>query len=271
MNTLCIYHANCLDGFTAAWVLKKAIPEIEIHPGIYGESPPDVTNKNVYLVDFSYKRPILIDMASKAKNITIIDHHKSALEDLVDLPDNVLTHFDMNHSGAILAWNYFFNEEAPLPLQYIEDRDLWKFKLPYSREINAALFSYPYDLDLWDSLMYGSINKLINEGASINRKHHKDIDELLEVMTRVLQIGSHEIPAVNLPYTYGSDSAGKLCEDQPFAAYYYHTPNGVFFGLRSDKNGVDVSNIAKLYGGGGHMHAAGFTVSFEEARGFEIA
>lgn len=271
MSDLCIYHGNCLDGFTAAWVLKKAIPGIEMHPGIYGEPPPNVINKNVYLVDFSYKRPVLLEMAKLANKITIIDHHKSAEADLVDLPDNVTTHFDMHHSGAVLAWHYFFKDIIPLMLLYIEDRDLWKWTLPYSKEVNSALFSYPYDFELWDDLMYRDVSRLIDEGSSINRRHLKDIEELLKVVTRTIRLGGYEIPSANLPYTYGSDAAGIMAQNQAFAAYYYDVPDGVVFGLRSDKNGVDVSDIAKMYGGGGHKHASGFKVSFEEARGFEIA
>ena len=82
--SMCIYHGNCADGFGAAWVVRKALGEIDFHPGKYQEPPPDVTGKDVVMVDFSYKRPVLLEMAEKANSILILDHHKTAAEDLLD-------------------------------------------------------------------------------------------------------------------------------------------------------------------------------------------
>ena len=57
---LCIYHHNCADGFTAAWVVKKAFGNVDFHPGKYNEPPPDVTGRDVIIVDFSYKYDVLL-------------------------------------------------------------------------------------------------------------------------------------------------------------------------------------------------------------------
>src|SRR3977135_3523236 len=81
--TLCIYHAFCADGFGAAWVVRRALGvDVEFHPASYGQEPPDVTGRDVIMVDFSYKRPVLEDMAKGAHSILILDHHKTAVEDL---------------------------------------------------------------------------------------------------------------------------------------------------------------------------------------------
>jgi hypothetical protein len=106
---LCIYHHGCIDGFAAAWAVRKHYGdgEVDFHPGIYGEAPPDVTGRVVILVDFSYKRPVLLQMCAQAACVLILDHHKSAAADLVDLPDNAVTVFDMDRAGAMLAWDYF--------------------------------------------------------------------------------------------------------------------------------------------------------------------
>lgn len=268
---LCIYHGNCADGFGAAWAVRKAVQGVQFHPGVYGTPPPDVTDRHVVLVDFSYKRPVLIEMAAKAKGILILDHHKSAKEDLVNLPANVSTVFDMERSGAIITWDYFFpGEEPPRLLNHIEDRDLWRFALVGTREIQANLFSYPYDFDVWDKLMSADVAALFSDGAAIERKHFKDMHELLGVTTREMQIGGHLVPAANLPYTMASDAGHLLAKGRPFAACYYDTPDGRAFSLRSTDDGVDVSEIAKQYGGGGHRNAAGFTVSYAKAATFEV-
>ena len=276
-NLLCIYHGNCADGFGAAWVVRKKFGDkVDFHAGVHQNQPPDVTGKHVIFVDFSYKRAVLLEMATKAKSITILDHHKSAADDLTGFPEpetitswindeppttHITTLFDMNRSGAMMAWNYFFPEdEAPLLISHIQDRDLWLFRMNGTREIQANVFSYPYDFKIWDDLMEMDVRFLRNEGAAIERKHHKDIAELLGVTKRRMIIGGHSVPVANLPYTLASDAGHILGVNEPFAATYYDTPEGRVFSLRSAEDGLDVSDIAKIYDGGGHPHAAGFRV-----------
>lgn len=269
--TTCIYHGNCADGFGAAWVVRKALGDIDFHAGVYQTLPPDVTGKDVVMVDFSYKRPVVLEMAEKANSILIIDHHKTAIEDLINLPDNVRTVFDTEHSGAMLAWLHYFPEESPPELlMHIEDRDLWRFALKNTREIQANVFSYPYNFEVWDTLMCKTAEDLARDGVAIERKHFKDVKELLGVTTREMLIGGFEVPVANLPYTMVSDAGHELAKGKPFAACYWDTPKGRVFGLRSDENGVDVSEVAKQYGGGGHKHAAGFTISYDRAALLEI-
>ena len=276
---LCIYHGNCADGFGAAWVVRKVFGDaVEFFAGHYGQPPPDVTDRAVLMVDFSYKRPVLLEMAAKAKSISIIDHHKTAQEDLACTPDNplpfnVAVKFDMAHSGAMLTWMNFFPifKEPPQLLRHIEDRDLWKFALPHTREIQANLFSYPYDFDVWDALMVMPTDSLVFAGQAIERKHMKDIQELLKVGVRRMNFGIHNVPVANLPYTMSSDAGHIMCKGEPFAACYWDTATGRGFSLRSTDEGVDVSEVAKSYGGGGHRNASGFKVSFEVAKTFEVA
>ena len=268
---ICIYHGNCADGFGAAWAVWKFHrlwdEGVEFYPGVYQNDPPNVEGQDVVMVDFSYKRPVLLEIASKAKSILIIDHHKTAAEDLVDLPSNVTTIFDMDHSGAVLTWKHYFNEQIPFLLRHIEDRDLWRFLLPGTRQIQAAVFSYPYDFEVWYKLVasfdeFGNTT-LLQEGEAIERKHFKDIDELLEVTTREFTIGGHTVPVANLPYTLSSDAGHKLAQGKPFAGCYWDTPDGRVFSLRSADDGLDVSEIAKQYGGGGHKNASGFRVPYD--------
>ena len=85
--TLCIYHGNCADGFGSAWAVREALgDDVEFHPGVYQDDPPDVTDQDVILVDFSYKRDVLFEMEKTAYSILILDHHKSAAEELSNYP-----------------------------------------------------------------------------------------------------------------------------------------------------------------------------------------
>ena len=269
MKKLCIYHGNCADGFGAAFAVRVGLgsDNVEFHAGIYQDSAPDVENKDVIMVDFSYKRDVLIKMAERAKSILIIDHHKSAKADLVDLPANVETIFNMEKSGAVMAWEYF-NPDKKIPklFLHIQDRDLWQFKLPHTREIQAAVFSYPYDFNVWEKLIEHAqnTNHLVNEGVAIERKHFKDINEFIGVAAYRDMIAGYEVPVLNAPYFWSSDAGHIMGENESFAACYWDTPKGRVYSLRSSEAGIDVSEIAAKFGGGGHHHAAGFSVSFSD-------
>lgn len=271
MKPLCIYHGNCADGFGAAWVFKRyADREFDFHAGVYQDAPPDVTGRDVYLVDFSYKRGVVEAMRERATRLVLIDHHKTALDDLAPLIDSRLIESlcSLENSGAVLAWEWWRRdglETMPQLLRHIEDRDLWRFALHRTREIQANVFSYPYDFDVWDELMKADPQKLADEGAAIERKHFKDIAELVKVVTREFTIGGHVIPVANLPYTLTSDAGHLLAKGKPFAGCYWDTPDGRVFSLRSQEDGLDVSEIAKQYGGGGHKHASGFRVPYGHA------
>lgn len=268
-----IYHGSCADGFTAAWCFhKKYGDSFDYFAGYYQTPPPDVTDRDVYLVDFSYKRPIVEQMLSVAESVTLIDHHKSAIEDLAGLADhhdNYYSYTSLEKSGARLAWEWCFGDSSvPYVLEHVEARDLWKFDSTDTRLVSAAVFSYEYTFRNWDRLMsiesFNDIESIRQDGDAIERKHHKDVAELNKALTMSLVIGGHRVPVVNVPYTYGSDACHKLCEGQPFAAYFYISSRGVDFGLRSSEKGLDVSAIAVLYGGGGHRNASGFRVSYEK-------
>lgn len=272
---LCIYHGNCADGFGAAWVFSRhADRGHDFHAGVYQNALPDVEGRDVYLVDFSYKRAVVEEICEKATRVVLIDHHKTAIEDLQPLIESkrIEALVNLEKSGATLAWEWFHGHtEPPQLLKHIEDRDLWRFALTGTREIQANVFSHPYDFAVWDDLMERPVEDLIAEGRAIERKHFKDIGELLGVCTRRMVIGGHNVPIANLPYTLTSDAGHQLAaKGEPFAGCYWDTPGGRVFSLRSTDDGLDVSEIAKQYGGGGHRNASGFRVSYEAARNFEV-
>lgn len=263
---LCIYHANCTDGFGAAWAVNDYFrPDggVELLAASYGDEPPDVTGRTVFIVDFSYKRDVLLRMATSADHITVIDHHKTAKEDLENIElENLTVDFDMAQSGAVLAWKYFRVSAVPLLLQHIQDRDLWQFKISGTREILSAFNSYDQTLAMWDELiLHASTAELHHEGAAIERKYQKDLASLDSLVQRGM-IAEHEVPVANVNGMFASDFGNRMlmANTEPFSATYYDTPKGRKFSLRSTDTGVDVSAIAKSFGGGGHRNAAGFFI-----------
>ncbi len=260
---LCIYHGGCDDGFAAAWAVRRALGEdrVEFHAGVYQVEPPDVGGREVLLVDFSYKRPVLERMIAVADTLTVLDHHRTAEADLAGLNNSrpgVKVIFDMERSGAGLAWDYFHpGKPRPELIDLVEDRDLWRFHRPQTKAFSAALRSYPQDFETWDRLA-DSVPQLVLEGVAIQRFYEQKIAEAKKFVFR-LKIRGHDVPVCNAPYFMASDLAGELAAGEPFAATYFATADSVSFSLRSRApDGIDVSEIAQTFGGGGHKHAAGF-------------
>jgi len=270
---LCIYHANCLDGFTAAWAVWKRFPDTEFVPGHYNEPPPDCTGRNVVMVDFSYKRPELLQIAAQAESVLILDHHKSAEAELRDLPDNVIAEFDMDRSGAMMAWNHYHPEEQASELiEHVQDRDLWRFELENTKPFTAHLFSLEFTFENWDSVeaqandFYG-YQRFCNTGEALERKHLKDVRALIEVGATRIVLAGFDVPVLNAPFMYASEAGNIMAKGEPFSVIWYQTAHHRVYSLRSDPQGEDVSKIAQLFGGGGHCHAAGFKLPIET---FEI-
>lgn len=275
---VCIYHARCSDGFAAAVVVGEffGFDNVDFVEGRYGENMDDfdVTDRDVVLVDFTFKRDVMLDIAAKAKTVLVLDHHLSAQKDLVDLPDNVSTVFDMKRSGAMITYQYYFpTRPVPQIIKHIQDRDIWTWILPESRNVISALFSYEYDMDLWREFIFinDPSDRFYVEGECIERKHHKDIDEFIESSAHRMIICGHDVPAVNVPYHWGSDSANKLFQaaEEKFAVYYYLNGEKLVVGLRSGDEGLDVSEIATFMGGGGHRNASAFSIPLNEVIGNE--
>lgn len=266
MKPLVIYHGNCADGFSAAWCFwKKYGTACDYVAGTYQQPPPDVTGRCVYLVDFSYPRAVVERMLAQAAHVVLIDHHMTAVEDLDGLDsDRFSAHTDLHRSGAGLAWDFLFpGVPRPPLLDHVEDRDLWRFALPHTREIQAFVFAHDYRFDEWDRLMAAGpaeLAQMAAAGAAIERKQRKDVAELLAVCRRRLTIGGHDVPAASLPYTLSSDAGQAMAQGEPFAVCYWDTADARVFSLRSTEGGLDVSEVAKGYGGGGHARAAGFRV-----------
>lgn len=274
-RVICIYHGGCADGFGAAYAVWRSLGrDVEFHTAKHGSAPPDVAGKVVLIVDFSYDLETLQAMADGAEQVLVIDHHKTAAEALASLPQAPMSYhawrqreirlsaiFDMRRSGAGLTWD-FLNPgwSRPALVDYIEDRDLWRFSLCATREVMAGLFSYPQEFDVWERFMEGGVEQLLKEGEAIERKQRQDVAAVIRSSLRRMIIGDYDVPVVNAPHTMASDVGHELLAGEPFAATYYDTATERVFSLRSSDDGVDVGAIAQQYGGGGHRNASGFRV-----------
>ena len=291
---ICVYHGGCDDGFGAALAVWKCWGDaVQFVPA--GYSKPlgvDCTNKHVIMVDFSLKRGAMEELGRAAASVIVLDHHKTAQAELhpwtlgdenVDLGAKlqdvgqnlalnqmegvlpILAYFCMNKSGARMAWE-FCMPRVPVPalIAAVEDRDLWRFAIPSTPKVSAALRTLPHDFALWNGLTYGDLGGLITEGEAVLRGHNKNVSEFIKNRYWT-EIGGVRVPVVNVPYHYASDCADAMLKaepDAPFRASWFVRADGKRqFSLRSRDDRMDVSEIAKQFGGGGHRNAAGFEMA----------
>lgn len=286
-----IVHAACPDGFTAAWLFKKFKGDAEFVYANYGDDPPDVTGAEVWMIDFSYPRKQMIEkIIIPSFKTTVFDHHRTAQADLDKLDQEIRKNyqiqrdrgrdtivFDMDRSGAGIAFDYFeeeLNHKHGFKLfrphgnrkvrlvDYIEDRDLWKWQQPGSREYSAWVFTLPFTFEAWDELERTPVEDVVKKGAAI-LKYIDCYGERACEMARLEPIGDYKVPTINVPYMNCSDHINKLLEKNPqapFVAGYFKQADGKWqVSLRSTDE-FDCSEIAKQFGGGGHKRAAGFKV-----------
>lgn len=293
MKTYVLYHQNCPDGCGAALAAYlKFGEEAEYIPVQYGQASPSIEDgADVFIVDFSYPKAAMEDIERKNCKLVILDHHATAKTDLEGyLPHVGECRFDMNKSGAVLAWEYF-HPDKPIPkfILYLQDRDLWQWKLPQSREISAAIGSYPFNFRIWAAWLYDDqlTEHLAEEGKTCLRLKNQQVEIMaknhqwvwLSMMNTPPGISFGPKPT-NIAMSMGSDPnvlAGpcanatvffsevgeKLLEMFPeakFSAYYFDRNDGNRqWGIRARKGFDAASLIAKPMGGGGHPQACGFT------------
>lgn len=254
--TLILYHAECADGFGAAWAIWRRYPDAEYRPVKHGEAPPtNLAGHHIVMVDFSYNRSTLEAMAKDAASLVVLDHHITAEQALADLP---YAYFDLNKSGAVLGWEWAHDEPAPWLLRYIQDKDLWHWALPNSREISAALASHPFDFELWTRFEQRELER---EGRAILRYENELVTKLASHATLVEFEGA-TVPSVQSS-VLTSQIGERLSAEHPFCVIWHDRNGRRYFSMRSREEGTDVGAIAASFGGGGHTHAAGFSVPLQ--------
>jgi len=291
LTTHFLYHANCTDGLGAkyaAWKRYGEASDINYLPVNYSANPrlpkEIVQGDTVYLMDFCYPAKLLEELSHKVKTLVILDHHQTAFEILAEIQGGysdvsdqqnihstrewnnarVDFHLDRDRSGATLAWD-FFHPDQPYPklLSYIQDRDLWQFKLHDTNAVHEALFLLKGDMKEWDKVAEEGFDqtKLIGLGRPIV-DYNQIAVERISKRAQVLDFLGLRAAIVNTT-EHQSDVGSYLLqnpkEPTDLAILFTVHQDTVGLSFRSLKGTqIDVATLAKTYfGGGGHFHAAG--------------
>ncbi len=276
MRRICFFHAGCPDGFGAVWSAWRAWGDDARYVPRGHDDPLDATRHDgdlVAFVDIAPPIPALIELADLAGKLVVLDHHVSARDRYLSHPEaeNLVVAgghtvlFDLDHSGAILAWNHFHPGEPPPDLlRYVEDQDLWSWKLPRSDEVNAAIGSYPREFRVWEMLAARPIEELADEGTAIVRSNRIEVESALQ-NAHTVTIGNDRAEAVNARFQrapIGHELAKRAAFGRAWGVVYRIQDRRVDATIYSIGD-LDISKIAERYAGGGHRNASGFSVSLE--------
>lgn len=260
-----IYHAECRDGFGAAYAAwKKFGNRAEYLPAKYGGEVPELEDKEIYIVDFSFEEEVLKKWVKDNKKVVEIDHHVSAKEKVKAASEYL---FDLKHSGAYLAWRYFWpDKKVPLLIKYLEDQDLWNFKLPQTRALTTYINTVEADFKVWKKLetdleKADRRKEFITKGKFLQGYVNSMVEWMVENRAEEVIFEGKRILAVNNAYKPLTSQLGHaLYEKQPdMAIVWSQQGNQRKFSLRSNGK-VNVAKIAEKYSGGGHPGAASFSL-----------
>ena len=275
-----IYHDHCADGFGAAWAFKQLVERdykegVEYTPAQYGKPLGEdlvVWDKNtdIYILDFSFSREVITGLATHHASVTVLDHHKTAAETLQNWDhglSNLEIVFDMERSGAGIAWDYFADGSRIRPqlIDYIEDRDIWAWLLPDSREINSLIGFTKREFSAYDrlnDLLEDHYERAVGMGSLLLEQQQRHVQSIIAATKRPIEINGKHGLICNCPGQFASDVGNELAKESGTfgATYFQDSQDAMCVSLRSEGD-YDVSEIAKQFGGGGHKNAAGFKFS----------
>jgi oligoribonuclease NrnB/cAMP/cGMP phosphodiesterase (DHH superfamily) len=275
MSKYLVLHHSDQDGFGAAHAFKTANKDVRDYDNAqyvmmnYGDAPPlDLIDKDthVFIFDFSFQIPVMKEIYEKAASVILIDHHKTVQCNPEYQKYTTDMYVRMDLSAAVLVWEYFSGAGLPRLYAYISDFDLYKFELPESKAINAAINSYPLRFDVYDDLLQVTErcrDSLEEQGIAILRFSDRVIDVAL-AQSRITEYEGMKVLVANVLYPFISDfGMGALVKNPEIdmtATFFVAADGRKRWSLRSKR--VDVSKIAERFGGGGHAPSAGFIGEF---------
>ena len=280
----CFYH-NDSDGKCAGfWVYLSA--------GITDGYNPEFTeidyrmkfpleiikpNEQIYIVDFSISPDEMRELLKITKNVTWIDHHKTAIEKYTDFEHDIrgvrfdgiagcmltycyLHHMTQRGQGDIKPFDIAMIEDAPMFTKLIADWDVWKFDFgDNTRYFQTAFYAYDFEptSDRWLEFLEKDCSErvMINEGIIMTRYRDSWAEKYIK-MGFETEFEGYKCFALNLGMA-NSEYFKSLPQDKydilmPFSF------DGDLFKVSMYSKTVDVSQIALKYGGGGHKGAAGY-------------
>jgi oligoribonuclease NrnB/cAMP/cGMP phosphodiesterase (DHH superfamily) len=265
---VCLYH-NDPDGQCSGAIVRRALgPEMTLFSLEIGDPLPwdalDAADL-VVIVDYSLPLEDMERIRAHARLIWV-DHHVTALDRLGDAMSDVPGKRSVEEAGCVLTWMTFFPEQpVPKAVVFIGDRDIWRHAHPETRPFGEGFYQLdadPANDDLWNRLLDDDenlVSRLIADGEILYAARLHEIHQAIEGYGFEVQFEGHRTMAIN---DRGTGDMGEAIRQSGYEIAYCYVETvrsnrrQTFVTLYSAE--VDVSVIARKYGGGGHRGAAGF-------------
>lgn len=268
-STICLYH-NDADGHASAAIVRRALgTDLTLHEMNYGDPIPwkIITNTDrVVIVDFSLPRENMLRIAQR-NDFIWIDHHISAIEELSGISESWAGIRDTREAACVLTWRYFFpNQPVPRPIVLIGDRDAWHWREEETGAFDEGLYqqdTHPENDALWGPLLDEDpkfVSQLVAQGKILREARLHNIQRQVDNYGFAVNFEGWRVMAINIR---GNGDIGSYIQELGYQLAYCYIDNYqngnlmTFVGLYSSE--VDVSEIAKKFGGGGHRGASGFS------------
>lgn len=271
-NVAIMYHNDRGDGELAASIVKLHHPKANLIPMSYDKDIPWYKlqpKQTIYVVDLSFDMYFL-NKLNDEYNLIWIDHHDSVIKEAEFNNFNPKGIRDTNYAACLLTWKYFNPDTAiPRVIELIDDYDRWIFQyedtLKFNRGIRSINNSNIQDnIKLWQTLITDleELQKYINIGDEIN-KYLSFIHNLYsQDLCFETDIDGYNVLCANIR-GFSSLFFEHMVDKEKHAAvclYSYIGNVGVYrYSIYAVDTSINVSEIAKKMGGGGHSNAAGWS------------
>jgi oligoribonuclease NrnB/cAMP/cGMP phosphodiesterase (DHH superfamily) len=273
MKQAICFHHNDPDGRASGAIARYALGhELLLVESDYDEQPLPwdqiATADQVYVLDFSFPIAEMQKMAA-GREFTWIDHHKSALAELNGVADDWPGIRDLSEAACVLTWKYFFPQRpVPRAIILIGDRDIWRWAEADTGAFTEGLHvrdTHAENDALWVPLLEGdpeTIKLITDEGIRLLEIRLSEINKQIEQLGFEVQFEGQRTLVINVP---GNGDLGQRGRDLGYEIIYCYEDRiqagQITTSVTLFSRQVDVSVIARRYGGGGHAHAAGFSFS----------
>ena len=266
----CFYHGADLDGHCSGALIKRFYDLAELIPINYGDRFPWESigeQEMIFLVDFSLQPFAEMLRLEDNANLVWIDHHETAIHDCRTSGWTIEGVRETGKAGCELVWEYLFSgEEVPDAVRLLGRYDVWDHGysedvLPFQYGMRRYYTDPRRALPLWTDLFSNDlvlVERIIQEGQSILR--HESASNAKYAASYAFETEFEGMSAIAM----NRGQLGSLAFESVFDADKHDIMIG--FVRRKGQwtvslysmDGINVGEIAKRHGGGGHANAAGF-------------
>lgn len=272
----CIFHSIDYDGKCSGAIVYSKFPNCELYPIDY----VDVFDFNkieqgeqVIMVDFTLEGPEqMLELATLA-DLIWIDHHKSAID--------IESHYGLQEVKGIrkegvgaceLVWQRFCpTKRLPYAVLLLSRYDVWQTESSMWNEIILP-FQYgmrlhngwPDNMNFWEPIFETTedselVDEIIIEGRAAQTYEENLSTRIAKGLWFPIEFEGLKFQVINRSHANSLSGAAIWNPDEYHGLMYFaRGPDKWKITMFTDREDIDLLEIAQKHGGGGHKMACGF-------------